>query len=108
MAEQPLALDAGGPDDESALAELVEDRTAQSPAEETLRSSERAIVRGMVAMLPDRERVLLERRFGLDGADPSTLRELSDELGITRERVRQLEAAALRKLAALPEAGTVA
>jgi len=51
-----------------------------------------------MADLPDREQRILRRRFGLDGRDPQTLSEIADDLGITAERVRQLQNAAIGRI----------
>jgi RNA polymerase primary sigma factor len=54
--------------------------------------------------LPERERQVIEMRFGLTGGEPRTLEEVGREFGVTRERIRQIESKTLRKLAHLPEA----
>jgi DNA-directed RNA polymerase sigma subunit (sigma70/sigma32) len=54
--------------------------------------------------LPERERRVIELRYGLDGAEPRTLEQVGRTFGVTRERIRQFEHATLKQLAALPEA----
>ena len=56
-----------------------------------------------LAALPERQRIVLVRRYGLDGQDPFTLDEIARELGLTRERVRQIEVESLRQLASFRE-----
>ena len=56
------------------------------------------LVRDWLSKLPDKQRIVVTRRFGLDNDDPATLETLADEMGITRERVRQIQQEALVKL----------
>jgi RNA polymerase primary sigma factor len=70
------------------LADFVEDERASEMAEEVLGAME---VERLIGRLPERERYVLVRRYGLDGRNPATLAELGRELGITRERTRQLQ-----------------
>ena len=87
-----------GAEDEGELGDLFRDPNADDPAEEAFESLERLGIRRSVASLPERERRVIELRFGLDG-DPQPLESIGKELGISRERVRQLEADALAHLA---------
>ena len=87
-----------GAEDEGELGDLFRDPNADDPAEEAFESLERLGIRRSVASLPERERRVIELRFGLDG-DPQPLESIGKELGISRERVRQLEADALAQLA---------
>jgi RNA polymerase primary sigma factor len=57
-----------------------------------------------LSALPDRERRVIELRYGLDGAQPRTLEEVGQAFGVTRERIRQIENNTLKKLESLPEA----
>jgi RNA polymerase primary sigma factor len=88
-----------GEDGETAFGELM---PAERPApEEEVESSRRAaILRRAVADLPDREREVVILRYGMDGGEPAPLREIGRQLGITQERVRQIESRALARLAA--------
>ena len=93
----PASLDAPVTEDGATLAEVVADEgpTAGEVAEDrALRSA----VREALNTLTDRERLVVELRHGLDGKPPRTLAEVGEALGISRERARQLEAQALRKL----------
>jgi RNA polymerase sigma factor (sigma-70 family) len=75
--------------------ELFEQAT---PLENALRDERTALCKKALEMLTPREQELLELRFGFDGSDGNTLDELAEAFGVTRERIRQLEARALRKL----------
>ena len=98
-AEAPVSLNQSvGVEDEGELGDLFRDPSADDPAEEALQSLERLGVRRSVASLPEPERRVVELRFGLDG-DPQPLESIGRELGISRERVRQLESDALARLA---------
>jgi RNA polymerase primary sigma factor len=86
-----------GSDGDGELGDLFPDETASDPAEEAAVAVQRAAVRDAVRGLPERERRLIELRYGLDG-EPLSLEAIGRELGITRERVRQLELESLEKL----------
>jgi RNA polymerase primary sigma factor len=86
-----------GATDDGELGELFSDPAALDPAKEAGESLERHTVRSAVEKLPPRERRVLELRFGLD-AEPQSLEAIGRELGVSRERVRQLEEEALAKL----------
>jgi RNA polymerase primary sigma factor len=91
-----------GADGDGELADLVSDREAPDPFEEADRSLRRQQIRNALDALPDRERRILELRFGFE-SEPWTLNEIGRELDLTRERVRQLEGQALVRLAAVCE-----
>ena len=99
----PLSLDAPIGEDTS-LGQLVPDRTIPSPEEEALRDDVVHRVQDALATLPLREREILFWRFGLDGEEEQTLEQVGERMGVTRERVRQLEARALRRLGRIFEA----
>jgi RNA polymerase primary sigma factor len=96
-----------GADDEGELGDLFADREAADPFEEAEESLRRQGVRRALDALPERERRILELRFGFEG-EPWTLEAIGHELDLTRERVRQLEGQALARLAALRELQTAA
>jgi RNA polymerase primary sigma factor len=96
-----------GADDEGELGDLFADREAADPFEEAEEALRRQGVRRALDALPERERRILELRFGFEG-EPWTLEAIGHELDLTRERVRQLEGQALARLAALRELQTVA
>jgi RNA polymerase primary sigma factor len=86
-----------GMDGDSDLVDLLADPAAADPLEEAERSLLQQTVQRRLEQLPDRERLIVERRFGLHG-EPQTLETVGLELGLTRERVRQLEVQALKRL----------
>ncbi len=105
MAQQPVSLEKPiGDEDESELGDFVEDETAASPFELASENLRRANVRKALAALPQREREVIEMRFGLRGDQPRTLEEVGRAFNVTRERIRQIENHTLKKLEALPEA----
>jgi RNA polymerase primary sigma factor len=83
----------------SELGDLVEDERASDTPGEVMREMETAGLQEAIGRLPERHRFVLVRRYGLDDHDVSTLAQLSDELNISRERVRQLQREAKRMLA---------
>ena len=98
VAEAPVSLNQSvGSEDDGELGDLFSDPSASDPEEEAADSLRRQAVRRAVATLPERERRILELRFGFDDA-PASLEAIGAELGITRERVRQLERDALERL----------
>jgi RNA polymerase primary sigma factor len=96
-----------GADDEGELGDLFADREAADPFDEAEESLRKQGVRKALDALPERERRILELRFGFEG-DPWTLEAIGHELGLTRERVRQLEGQALQRLSALRDLSSVA
>jgi len=97
-ADAPVSLNQRvGSEDEAELGDLFDDSTAVDPAAEAFDSLRRLEVRRALSTLPEQERLVLELRFGLDGA-PLALEAIGKRLGVSRERVRQLEAAALAQL----------
>ena len=96
-----------GADDEGELGDLFADREAADPFDEAEESLRRQGIRRALDALPERERRILELRFGFEG-EPWTLEAIGNELELTRERVRQLESQALARLSALRELQTVA
>ena len=80
------------------LGELVMDDRSRSPADELLESDTMEQIRGMMQDLGEREYTVLKMRFGLENTEPRTLKEIGELLGLTRERVRQIETEALKRL----------
>lgn len=91
--EQPV-----GEDGEEPLSDFVEDPEPEAPDGRLLVESLSDDVDRALSILPDRERTILTLRFGLDGNEPWTLDEIGAHFGLTRERIRQLQVEALRKL----------
>jgi RNA polymerase primary sigma factor len=105
MAQQPVSLEKPiGEEEESELGDFVEDQTAESPFELASERRRRENLRRALAALPEREREVIEMRFGLTGERPYTLEEVGRAFNVTRERIRQIENHTLKKLEALPEA----
>jgi RNA polymerase primary sigma factor len=104
LVEDPVSLETPVGDGDSMYADMIEDENSELPDDvlaELLRSDE---LRAALSDLNERMRLVLELRFGLNGELPRTLEDVGVELGVTRERVRQLESRALRELhAAAPE-----
>jgi RNA polymerase primary sigma factor len=91
--EQPV-----GDEADAELSEFVADENAPDLDDAANRAMLREQIRAVLGTLSGRERRVVELRFGLDGDRDRTLSEIGDELGVTRERIRQIEAKALRKL----------
>jgi RNA polymerase primary sigma factor len=105
MSQQPISLEKPvGDEDDSSLGDFVEDPTAESPFELASEHLRRENLRRALAALPEREREVIELRFGLTGERPLTLEEVGQTFNVTRERIRQIESHTLKKLEALPEA----
>ena len=88
----------GAEKDASEVGEFVEDELASDTPGEVMREMETEHLREAIERLPERNRYVLIRRYGLDDRGPATLAQLSDELGVSRERVRQLQREAERML----------
>jgi RNA polymerase primary sigma factor len=105
MAQFPVSLEKPlGEEGDAKLGDLVEDELAESPLEVASVSLRCADIEHALATLPARERRVIELRFGLHGGQPRTLEEVGRTLGLTRERIRQIENTTLKMLASLPEA----
>ncbi len=105
MAQQPVSLEKPiGEEEESELGDFVEDEGAESPFDVASENLRKENVRRALDALPQREREVIEMRFGLTGARPFTLEEVGRAFNVTRERIRQIENHTLKKLESLPEA----
>jgi len=99
LVQQPLSLERTvGDENDAYLGDAVEDPSAVSPVDATANALLRDRLAEMLSQLPDRERAVLELRYGLSDGHPRTLKEVSNRFGLTRERIRQLETAALGQL----------
>lgn len=99
VARDPISLESPINDEEdSFFGDYIEDKTAEDPYHETEDKLFQEEVDALLATLPDRERDVLKMRFGLDGGYQLTLEEVGLYFGVTRERIRQIEAKGLRRL----------
>jgi len=105
MAQLPISLEKPiGEEEESELGDFVEDEQASSPFDQASLNLRRQDIQRALDALPERERKVIELRFGLKGEQPRTLEEVGRTFGVTRERIRQIENNTLKKLESLPEA----
>ena len=93
-----LETPVGEDDEDSTLGEFIEDDKILSPSEETSRRILRDHIRDIIRDLLPREQKILKMRFGLDDGITHTLEDVGKEFGVTRERIRQIEAKALEKI----------
>ncbi len=99
VAQEPMSLETPvGQEDSSLLGDFIEDESVPAPAEAASQQLLREQVRNALSVLTDREREVLEMRFGLKDGQDHTLEEVGQYFHVTRERIRQIEAKALRKL----------
>ncbi|MDY7575398.1 RNA polymerase sigma factor RpoS [Actimicrobium sp. CCI2.3] len=99
LAEHPVSLDAPlDADPQGSLMDMLPGELADGPEARAAQHETSLLVRDWLARLTDRQRLIIQRRFGLDDDDPVTLEALAAELGVTRERVRQIQQEALIKL----------
>lgn len=99
IAQEVTSIDAKvGDDEDSRLGDFLEDTSQLSPVDQASRELLKESLEGVLGTLSDREAKVLRLRFGLSGSKPMTLEEVGREFGVTRERIRQIEAKALRKL----------
>jgi RNA polymerase primary sigma factor len=105
MAQLPVSLEKPiGEEEESELGDFVQDELAESPFDTASVQLRREDIQKALDSLPERERKVIELRFGLTGAQPCTLEEVGRAFGVTRERIRQIENNTLKRLETLPEA----
>ena len=95
----PISLDAPiGTDEPKQISEVVADPNAAAPFDRLIRENDTELVREVLVTLTPRENKILAMRFGLDDGRPKTLEEIGDRLGVTRERIRQIQEEALHKM----------
>ncbi|MGB9595956.1 MAG: sigma-70 family RNA polymerase sigma factor, partial [Candidatus Poribacteria bacterium] len=92
--ETPLSLE-----DDNMLGDLIEDKDTEAPDVQTVSNIIKEYVKNALSILSDREAEIIRLRFGIDDNEPQTLEAVGKKFGITRERVRQIEVVALKKLA---------
>jgi len=98
IAREPVSLEAPVGDEESHLGDFIEDKNAECPQEAAIRASLADHTRDALSTLPPREARVLKMRFCIDERSKRTLEEVGNDFEVTRERIRQIEAKALRKL----------
>ena len=99
IAQEPMSLETPvGTEENSSLGDFIEDDSLPGPADQASRHLLKEQMNEILSGLSDRERRVLEMRFGLKDGTARTLEEVGQEFGVTRERIRQIEAKALRKL----------
>ncbi len=99
MAQEPVSLETPiGEEGENELGDLIEDDSTPTPPEVAAQSSMRSHIDSVLSQLNDRERKVLELRFGITDGKPRTLEEIGKDLSLTRERIRQIERKALGRL----------
>ncbi len=99
LSQEPVSMDTPvGGEEDSSLADFIEDEISPVPTEAVTAKMRRQEVQELLETLSHRERKVLELRFGLRGEEPRTLEEVGQRFGVTRERIRQIEAKTLTKL----------
>jgi len=104
LVSDPISIDTPiGENEGSTLSDLIDDTSAISPSEDASEKEQMKVVAGMLDSLSAREQTVLRLRFGIGVAGESTLDQIGQQFNITRERIRQIESAALRKLRQLKD-----
>ncbi|ACA92793.1 RNA polymerase, sigma 70 (sigma D) factor [Burkholderia cenocepacia] len=99
IAKEPISMETPiGDDDDSHLGDFIEDTNTVAPADAALHASMRDVVKDVLDSLTPREAKVLRMRFGIEMSTDHTLEEVGKQFDVTRERIRQIEAKALRKL----------
>jgi RNA polymerase primary sigma factor len=105
VAQMPISLEKPvGDEEESELGDFVADDRTEEPFDTATERLQREDIQKALDVLPERERQVIELRYGLRGHEPLTLEEVGRAFGVTRERIRQIENNTLKKLKQLPEA----
>lgn len=97
--QEPISLDMPvGDEENTSLGSLLYDKASPDPQEELIDTEMRDAIHSILSVLDEREQHIMRKRFGFDGEETYVLQQIGEELNISRERVRQIEAQALRKL----------
>ena len=97
-AQRTAQTDSHGDDDRSLLSDMLSDPNTRPPDEQVFEADDLATISRLLDAIDQREATILRLRYGLEGDEPMTLKEIGVQIGLTRERVRQIEIAALNKL----------
>jgi RNA polymerase primary sigma factor len=104
IAQESISLETPvGIDEESHLGDFIEDKALISPSDAVIERNLREQTASVLKTLTPREEKVLRMRFGLEDGEPHTLEEVGRTIGVTRERIRQIEAEVVRKLRTAPE-----
>ena len=99
IAQQPISLETPVGEEESAhLGDFIEDKAVASPSDAAIKLSLEEQTASLLKTLPPREERIIKMRFGMEDGSEHTLEEVGNSFAVTRERIRQIEAKALRKL----------
>jgi len=99
IAREPISMETPiGDDDDSHLGDFIEDSATLAPTDAAMQAGLRDVVKEILDSLTPREAKVLRMRFGIEMANDHTLEEVGKQFDVTRERIRQIEAKALRKL----------
>lgn len=105
ISQNPISMEKPvGDEEDSLLGDFIADENGAEPFEQASEQIQKESVKKALSSLPDRERQVLELRYGLLGSEPMTLEEVGQTFGVTRERIRQIENNTLKKLKRMPEA----
>ncbi|HDH00692.1 MAG TPA: sigma-70 family RNA polymerase sigma factor, partial [Nitrospirae bacterium] len=99
ISKEPVSLETPlGREEDSILGDFIEDKTAPSPLEEVMKNDLQSQIKAIIGSLDTKEAAIIKRRFGIESEDSFTLEEVGQQFNVTRERIRQIEVRALRKL----------
>ncbi|MGB9822089.1 sigma-70 family RNA polymerase sigma factor [Thermodesulfovibrio sp.] len=98
ITKEPISIDISFRDDDSQLKDFIEDVNSPNPYEEALNNDLRYLIEKVFSILSEREKEVLMKRFGINTEKPKSLEEVGKEFSVSRERVRQIEMRAMRKL----------
>ena len=98
ISKEPVSLETPIGDEDGHLMDLIEDKDMSSPFDIAVQGDLKEQVDRILCSLPDREEKIIRNRFGIDGNEPCSLNEISQELDVSRERIRQIEVSAIKRL----------
>lgn len=98
ISKEPISLETPIGEEDSHLRDFIEDKSILSPLDFAIRNDMKSMIKKILCSLPDKEEQIIRRRFGIGEDSPHTLEEVGLEFDVTRERIRQIEVKAIRKL----------